>query len=128
MSETLSGIGRYPMMAELSTFGRYTTLHGGYAEPCGSGVLLRRLQYEEMSKGGIVLPDTAREKPYRGTVLAIGPGERDWRTGQMVPVTAVVVGDEVLWLKYAGHEFTLDDEELVVIGDKDVLGKIVEAP
>ena len=94
----------------------------------GTRILVRPPKREEKTKSGIVLPDTAREKPYRGTVLAVGPGDRDWRTGEMVPVTAVVVGDEVLWLKYAGHEFTLDDEELVVIPDKDVLGKIMEAP
>lgn len=110
-----------------ASIGRYHTERGGHYEPRGSRVVLRRVNYEQVSPGGIVLPENAREKPYQGVVLAIGPGDRDPRTGEVVPITDLAVGDTVVWVKYAGHDFVLDEEELVSINERDIIGKIKEA-
>ena len=72
-----------------------------------------------MTKTGIVLPDTAKEKPQRGTIIAAGDGRRD-DDGDRIPMD-VTVGDEVLFAKYAGTEFKLDDEELLILKETDIL-------
>jgi chaperonin GroES len=77
-----------------------------------------------MTKSGIVLPDTAKEKPQRGTVIAAGQGRRD-EDGDRIPMD-VQVGDEVLFAKYAGTEFKLEGEDLLIIAEKDILA-IIEA-
>ncbi|MCO5223469.1 MAG: co-chaperone GroES [Thermomicrobiales bacterium] len=87
--------------------------------PLGDRVVVQPLGREETTKSGIVLPDTAKEKPQRGTVLAIGQGRRD-DEGNRVPLD-VSVGDEVLFAKYAGTEFKLDDQELLILAEKDLL-------
>ena len=92
-------------------------------KPLGSRVVIKPLEREEMTKSGIVLPDTAKEKPQEGKVLAIGPGDRD-EDGKRIPVE-LKVGDKVLYQKYAGTEFKIDDEELLILSEKDVLA-IVE--
>ena len=74
---------------------------------------------EETTKTGIVLPDTAKEKPQRGTIVAVGEGRRD-DDGERIPLD-VKAGDEVLFAKYAGTEFKLDDEELLILAEKDIL-------
>ena len=76
-----------------------------------------------MTKSGIVLPDTAKEKPQEGTILAVGPGRLD-DDGKREPMD-VKVGDKVLYAKYAGTEFKVDDEELLIVSQKDILA-IVE--
>ncbi|HKG26334.1 MAG TPA: co-chaperone GroES [Thermomicrobiales bacterium] len=91
--------------------------------PLGDRVVVRPLGREETTKSGIVLPDTAKEKPQRGTVVAAGQGRRD--DGDRIPLD-VGVGDQVLFAKYAGTEFKLDDEELLILSEKDILA-IVEA-
>jgi chaperonin GroES len=88
-------------------------------KPLGSRVVIKALEREEMTKSGIVLPDTAKEKPQEGTVLAVGPGDRD-DDGKRIPVEHKE-GDRVLFQKYAGTEFKLDDEELLILAEKDVL-------
>ena len=93
-------------------------------KPLGGRVVVKPLEREEMTRSGIVLPDTAKEKPQEGKILAIGPGERD-EDGKRIPVE-LKVGDRVLYQKYAGTEFKLDDEELLVLQEKDVLAQIVE--
>lgn len=93
-------------------------------QPLGSRVVIKALEREEMTKSGIVLPDTAKEKPQEGRVLAVGPGDRD-EDGDRIPVE-LKVGDRVLFQKYAGTEFKLDDEELLILAEKDVLAQIVE--
>ena len=93
-------------------------------KPLGGRVVIKPLEREEMTKSGIVLPDTAKEKPQEGKILAVGPGERD-EDGKRIPVE-LKVGDRVLYQKYAGTEFKLDDEELLVLQEKDVLAQIVE--
>ncbi|MDE3113832.1 MAG: co-chaperone GroES [Chloroflexota bacterium] len=91
-------------------------------KPLGSRVVIKPLQREEMTKSGIVLPDTAKEKPQEGKVLAVGPGDRD-EDGKRIPVE-LKEGDKVLFQKYAGTEFKLDDEELLILAEKDVLAVI----
>ena len=92
-------------------------------KPLGSRVVVKALEREEMTKSGIVLPDTAKEKPQEGKVLSVGPGDRHPDTGQRIPVE-LKEGDRVLFQKYAGTEFKLDDEELLILSEKDVLAII----
>ena len=93
-------------------------------KPLGSRVVVKALEREEITKSGIVLPDTAKEKPQEGKVLAVGPGDRHPDTGQRIPVE-LKEGDRVLFQKYAGTEFKLEGEELLILSEKDVLA-IVE--
>ena len=93
--------------------------------PLGDRVVIQPTAREEMTKSGIVLPDTAKEKPQEGRVLAVGPGDRHPDTGQRIPVD-LKEGDRVLFQKYAGTEFKLDDEELLILSEKDVLGLVAE--
>ncbi len=88
-------------------------------KPLGDRLVIKPAGREEMTASGIVLPDTAKEKPQRGTVVAAGEGRRD-DDGDRIPMD-VQVGDEVLFAKYAGTEFKLNDEELLIIAEKDVL-------
>jgi len=92
-------------------------------KPLGSRVVIKALEREEMTKSGIVLPDTAKEKPQEGKVLSVGPGDRHPGTGERIPVE-LKDGDRVLFQKYAGTEFKLDDEELLILSEKDVLAVI----
>ena len=92
-------------------------------KPLGSRVVVKALDREEQTKTGIFLPDTAKEKPQEGKVLAVGPGDRHPDTGQRIAVE-LKEGDRVLFQKYAGTEFKLDDEELLILSEKDVLAKI----
>jgi chaperonin GroES len=87
--------------------------------PLADRVVIKPLGREETTKSGIVLPDTSKEKPQRGTILAAGEGRRD-DDGDRIPLD-VKVGDEVLFAKYAGTEFKLDDEELLILAEKDIL-------
>jgi chaperonin GroES len=87
--------------------------------PLGDRVVLKPVEREEKTKSGIVLPDTAKEKPQEGIVEAVGTG-RILDTGTKVPME-LKVGDRVLYAKYAGNEFKLDETEYLVISEKDVL-------
>ena len=87
--------------------------------PLGDRVVVKPLGREEMTKCGIVIPDTAKEKPQRGTVIAAGAGRRD-DDGDRIPLD-VQVGDQVLFAKYAGTEFKLEDDELLILAEKDIL-------
>ena len=93
-------------------------------KPLGGRVVIKALEREDVTKSGIVLPDTAKEKPQEGRVLSVGPGERD-EDGKRIPVE-LKAGDRVLFQKYAGTEFKLDDEELLILAEKDVLATIIE--
>lgn len=88
-------------------------------KPLGDRLVIKPASREEMTASGIVLPDTAKEKPQRGTVVAAGEGRRD-DDGDRIPMD-VKVGDEVLFAKYAGTEFKLDDQDLLILAEKDVL-------
>jgi len=86
--------------------------------PLSDRVVVKPLPREEVTKSGIVLPDTAKEKPQEGEVIAAGPGRLD--DGERQPMD-VKVGDKVLYAKYAGTEFKLDDDELLILSEKDIL-------
>ena len=92
--------------------------------PLADRVVIKPAGREEMTKSGIVLPDTAKEKPQRGTVIAAGEGRRD-DDGDRIPLD-VTVGDEVLFAKYAGTEFKLEDEELLILSEKDILAIVAD--
>ena len=94
-------------------------------KPLGSRVVVKALEREEMTKSGIVLPDTVKEKPQEGKILAVGPGDRHPDTGERIKVD-LKEGGRILFQKYAGTEFKLDDEELLILSEKDVLA-LVEA-
>ena len=86
--------------------------------PLGDRVVVKPLEREEVTKSGIVLPDTVKEKPQEGEVIAAGPGRLD--DGERQPMD-VKVGDRVLYAKYAGTEFKLEDDELLILSEKDIL-------
>ena len=88
--------------------------------PLGDRVVVKPLEREEVTKSGIVLPDTAKEKPQQGEVLAAGPGKRSEHTGELLPVD-VKVGDTVVYSKYGGTEITIDGEDLLILNGRDVL-------
>ncbi len=90
-------------------------------EPLGDRVVIKPTAKEEVSKGGIVLPDTAQEKPQEGKIIAVGPG-RLTEDGKRIAME-VKKGDKVIYSKYAGTEFKLDDEDVVIMREGDILGK-----
>ena len=87
--------------------------------PLGDRVLVRRVEEEEKTKGGIIIPDTAKEKPQEGEVIAVGPGARD-ESGKVQPLD-VVVGDRILFGKWSGTEVKLDGEDLMIMKESDIL-------
>jgi len=92
--------------------------------PLHDRVLVRRVEEEERTKGGIIIPDTAKEKPQQGEVLAVGPGTRD-ETGKLIPLD-VKVGDRVLFGKWSGTEVKIEGEELLIMKESDILGILEE--
>jgi len=90
-------------------------------QPLGDRVVVRPSDEEEVTKGGIILPDTAKEKPQRGVVIAVGPGRLD-EEGKRVPME-VKKGDKVIYSKYAGSEIKQDDEEVLILRESDILAK-----
>jgi len=90
--------------------------------PLADRVVAKALAREEMTKSGIMLPDMAKEKPMRGMVIAVGAGRRD-DDGDRVSMD-VAVGDQILFAKYGGTEFTLDGEELLILSEKDILAVV----
>ncbi len=90
--------------------------------PLGDRVVVKPAGREEMTKSGIVLPDTAKEKPQRGTIIAVGQGRRG-DDGARIDMD-VKQGDEVLFAKYAGTEFKLEDEDLLILAEKDILAVV----
>jgi chaperonin GroES len=93
-------------------------------KPLHDRVLVRRVAEEQKTKGGIIIPDTAQEKPSEGEVIAVGPGARS-EDGKVAPLD-VKVGDRVLFGKYGGTEIKVDGEDMIVLRESDILG-IVEA-
>jgi chaperonin GroES len=88
-------------------------------KPLGNRVVVEPLEQEEMTAGGIVLPETAKEKPQKGKVLSIGPGDRD-EDGKRIPMD-VTVGDTVLFAKYSGTEIKMDGKKLLILRESDLL-------
>jgi chaperonin GroES len=89
--------------------------------PLHDRVLVRRLEEKETAKGGIIIPDTAKEKPQEGEVMAIGAGKID--KGKRVPLD-VKVGDRILFGKYTGNDITIDDQEYLILREEDILAKL----
>lgn len=87
--------------------------------PLADRVVIKRIEEEEVRKGGIIIPDTAKEKPQKGEVVAVGPGRLDEK-GNRIPLE-VKVGDKVLFSKYAGTEVKVGDEEFLVMREDDIL-------
>ena len=100
------------------------TVTSSKLQPLGDRVVIKPSAREEMTKSGIVLPETAKEKPQEGVILAAGPG-KIMEDGKREPMD-VKVGDKVLYSKYAGTEFKVDGDELLIVSQKDILA-IVEA-
>jgi chaperonin GroES len=92
-------------------------------KPLGDRLIVRAIEEEETTVSGIVLPDTAKEKPQKGKVLAVGDGKLAEETGKRIPLD-VSEGDEVLYSKYGGTEIKVDGEELLVLRESDVLAKV----
>jgi chaperonin GroES len=92
-------------------------------KPLGDRLIVRAIEEEETTQSGIVLPDTAKEKPQKGKVLAVGDGRVNEDTGTRTPLD-VAEGDEVLYSKYGGTEIKVDGEELLVLRESDVLAKV----
>jgi len=90
--------------------------------PLHDRVLLRRVEEEAQTAGGIIIPDTAKEKPMEGEILAVGPGNRDEK-GERIPLD-VKVGDHVLFGKWSGTETKIDGEELMIMKESDIIGII----
>jgi chaperonin GroES len=90
--------------------------------PLGDRVLVKRIKEEEKTKGGIIIPDTAKEKPQEGKVVAVGKGKHS-EDGKLIPVE-VKAGDKILFGKYSGSEVKLEGEEHVILREDDILGII----
>ena len=93
--------------------------------PLHDRVVVKRIEEEAKTTGGIIIPDTAKEKPQQGEVIAVGPGARD-EAGKVTPLD-VKVGDRVLFGKWSGSEVKLDGEELLIMKESDILG-VLDAP
>ena len=90
--------------------------------PLGDRVLVKRVEEESKTKGGIIIPDTAKEKPQEGEVVAVGPGARD-DNGKLQPLD-VKAGDRILFGKWSGTEVKLDGEELLIMKESDIMGVV----
>ncbi len=117
--------GRHPKLASQEVCGAMAeTMTQIKLKPLGDRVVVKPATREETTKSGIVLPDTAKEKPQRGTVVAVGEGRKD-DDGDRIEMD-VKVGDVVLFAKYAGTEFKLESEDLLILTEKDILAVIEE--
>jgi len=90
--------------------------------PLHDRVLVKRIEAEEKTKGGIIIPDTVKEKPQEGEVIAVGPGGRD-ESGKLTPID-IKVGDRILFGKWSGTEIKLDGKDLLIMKESDILGVI----
>jgi len=117
--------GRHPESTSQEVYGAMAeTATQIKLKPLGDRVVVKPATREETTKSGIVLPDTAKEKPQRGTVVAVGEGRKD-DDGDRIEMD-VKVGDVVLFAKYAGTEFKLESEDLLILTEKDILAVIEE--
>lgn len=92
-------------------------------QPLGDRVIAKPVEKEEKTKSGIYLPDTAKEKPQEGTIVAVGPGKKT-EDGKIIPLD-VKVGDTVIYAKYGGTEIKVEGEELIILRESDILAKKV---
>ena len=93
-------------------------------KPLGDRLIVLPLEEEQLTSAGIVLPDTALERPQRGTVVAAGPGERSRETGDVIPMD-VAEGDTVVFSKYGGTEIKIEGDDYLILRESDVLAKVV---
>ncbi|MDQ1393736.1 MAG: chaperonin GroES [Acidimicrobiaceae bacterium] len=93
-------------------------------QPLDDRIVVKQNEAEEKTASGLVIPDTAKEKPQQGEVLAVGPGRRA-DTGELIPLD-IAVGDTVLYSKYGGTEIVVDGEDLLVLTSRDVLAKVIK--
>ncbi|MGI8493477.1 MAG: co-chaperone GroES [Acidimicrobiales bacterium] len=93
-------------------------------QPLDDRIVVRPSEAEETTASGLVIPDTAKEKPQQGEVLAVGPGRRAENTGELIPLD-IAVGDKVVYSKYGGTEITVDGQDVLILNARDVLA-IVE--
>ena len=94
--------------------------------PLHDRIVIKRIEAEAKSAGGIIIPDTVKEKPQQGEVVAVGPGGRD-ESGKLVPID-VKAGDRVLFGKWSGTEVKLDGEELLIMKESDIMGVLTDMP
>jgi len=92
-------------------------------QPLDDRIVVRASEAEETTVSGLVIPDTAKEKPQQGEVLAVGPGRRAENSGELIPID-VAVGDLVVYSKYGGTEITVEGEDLLILTSRDVLAKV----
>lgn len=92
-------------------------------KPLDDRIVVRPSEAEEKTASGLVIPDTAKEKPQQGEVLAVGPGRRAENTGELIPLD-IKEGDKVVYSKYGGTEITVDGEDLLILTSRDVLAKV----
>ena len=90
--------------------------------PLGDRVLVQPLEEQEVKKGGIIIPDTAKDKPQEGQIVSVGPGKRD-DAGKLIPLD-VKKGDKILFSKYGGTEITVDGEKMLIMREDDILGVV----
>jgi chaperonin GroES len=93
--------------------------------PLHDRVVVKRIDAEEKTAGGIIIPDTAKEKPSQGEVIAVGPGGRD-ENGKLLPID-IQVGDRVLFGKWSGTEVKIDGQELLIMKESDIMGVLTDA-
>ena len=94
--------------------------------PLEDRIVVRTAEAEETTISGLVIPDTAKEKPQQGEVLAVGPGRRSDTTGEIIPLD-IAAGDTVVYSKYGGTEITIDGEDVLILSSRDVLAKVGKA-
>lgn len=94
-------------------------------KPLHDRVLVRRIEQEDKTAGGIIIPDTAKEKPMKGEILAVGPGAKD-ESGKVIPLD-VKVGDIVIFTKWGGTEVKIEGEELLILKESDLIGIVTDA-
>jgi chaperonin GroES len=93
--------------------------------PLHDRVVVKRIEAEDKTTGGIIIPDTAKEKPSQGEIVAVGPGGRD-EAGRVIPID-LKVGDRVLFGKWSGTEVKIDNAELLIMKENDIMGVVIEA-
>ena len=94
-------------------------------QPLEDRIVVRPAEAEETTHSGLVIPDTAKEKPQQGEVLAIGPGRRAENSGELIPID-LAIGDTVVYSKYGGTEITIEGEDLLILTGRDVLAKVAK--
>ena len=94
--------------------------------PLHDRVVVRRIEADQKTKGGIIIPDTAKEKPSQGEIVAVGPGGRD-EAGKLIPID-IAVGDRVLFGKWSGTEVKIDGQDLLIMKESDVMGVLTDVP